>query len=310
MLYYTLFLTKCKAKILNYLSCISLVLYMESVYNITAMDGEGGPGLDARPIGVFDSGFGGLTAVRALRALLPEEDIVFFADAGHAPYGGRPTEELRRFSVNNLNFLSGHGVKAILAACGTVSSVAPDLLEASHIPAIGVLKATAAALQRQPDTGPVGLIATEATIRSGRFAAALAATREVIPVACPLFAPLVEQGHTDRHDPELLAAVDAYLRPLRERGIRTLALGCTHYGLIEAALRDYLGEDVAILEASRCAAEQLCERLDRKEPSGKRGTLRCYTTGDPTVFAHYAPLFLGEALQQPVTSVPLTEREN
>ncbi len=266
--------------------------------------------MDARPIGVFDSGFGGLTAVRALRALLPEEDIVFFADAGHAPYGGRPIEELRRFSVNNLSFLTAHGVKAILAACGTVSSVAPDLLAASEIPAIGVLNATAEALHRLPDTGPVGLIATEATIRSGRFAAALACEHEVIPVACPLFAPLVEQGHTRRDDPQLLAAIDSYLRPLRDAGIRTLVLGCTHYGLIDDALRDYLGADVAILEASRCAAEQLCEQLDRKAPSGKRGTLRCYTTGESAVFAHYAPLFLGEDLQQPVTPVPLTEREN
>jgi len=263
--------------------------------------------MDARPIGVFDSGFGGLTAVRALRALLPEEDIVFFADAGHAPYGGRPTEELRRFSVNNLNFLSGHGVKAILAACGTVSSVSPDLLEASPIPAIGVLKATAAALRRQPDDGPVGLIATEATIRSGRFAAALAGTREILPVACPPFAALIEQGHTDRRDPELLAAVDACLRPLRERGIRTLVLGCTHYGLIDEALRDYLGAELTILEASRCAAAQLCEQLERRAPSLRRGTLRCYTTGDASVFAHYAPLFLGEELQQPVTSVPLID---
>lgn len=263
--------------------------------------------MDVRPIGVFDSGFGGLTAVRALRALLPEEDIVFFADAGHAPYGGRPLDQLRRFSRYNLDFLASHGVKAILAACGTVSSVAPDQLAASAIPAIGVLDATAAQLRRQPDTGPVGLIATEATIRSGRFAAALGGAREVLPVACPLFAPLVEQGHTGRNDPALLTAVEAYLRPLREAKIGTLVLGCTHYGLISAALRDYLGEKVSILEASQCAAEQLCERLERKASSGNRGTLRCFTTGDPAVFARYAPLFLGEALTEPVEAVPLKE---
>lgn len=263
--------------------------------------------MDARPIGVFDSGFGGLTAVRALRALLPQEDIVFFADAGHAPYGGRPLAQLRRFSRYNLDFLAAHGVKAILAACGTVSSVAPDLLAASAIPAIGVLDATAAELRRLPDTGPVGLIATEATIRSGRFAAALGETREVLPVACPLFAPLVEQGHTGRDDPALRAAVEDYLKPLREAGIQTLVLGCTHYGLIASALRDYLGEDVSILEASACAAGQLCEHLEQKAPSGGRGTLRCFTTGDPAVFARYAPLFLGEALGQPVEAVPLKE---
>lgn len=125
--------------------------------------------MDNRPIGIFDSGLGGLTAVKALRELLPEEDIVYFADSGRVPYGARPVEQLRRMAVQDMDFVANHGAKAIIAACGTVSSNAPDLLAGYRLPVFGVLRPGVEAMSRVPGSAPLGVIATAASIRSGAF---------------------------------------------------------------------------------------------------------------------------------------------
>ena len=260
--------------------------------------------MDNRPIGLFDSGFGGLTAVRALRELCPEENIVFFADNGRAPYGGRPVAELRQMAAQNLDVAASFGAKVIFAACGTVSSNAPDLLRAYPVPAFGVLEATVAAVAADGEDSPVGVIATAATIRSGAFERALREAcpgREVYSAACPAFVPLIESGRVSRDDFELRAAVAEYLQPLRERGIGSLVLGCTHYGLIAGAIGDYLGEEVRLVDASSCAAGFIKEYLDERGLRGGGGKLRCVTSGPRERFERLAPLFLGQ------TEPPLTE---
>ena len=174
--------------------------------------------MDNRPVGVLDSGLGGLTGMKALRELLPEENVVYFADSGRLPYGEKTAAQVRRMAVQNLDLMKRQGVKAILVACGTLSSNVPELLARWPVPAVGVLKSSVAAMAKQPGAGPLGIIATEASIRSGAFARSLEETcpgREILPVACPDFVPLIESGHSRPEDPLVRAAVEKYLVPLR-----------------------------------------------------------------------------------------------
>lgn len=268
--------------------------------------------MDNRPIGIFDSGFGGLTAVRALRALCPEENIVFFADNGRAPYGGRPLRQLRHMAHQNLDMAASCGAKVIFAACGTLSSNAADILRAYRVPAFGVLDAAVAEVAREGKSGPVGVIATEATVRSGAFDRALRAAcpgREVVSVPCPDFVPLIESGCVGRDDPALKAAVEEYLRPLKERGVSSLLLGCTHYGLISEALRDELGEEVRLVDASACAAAFIKNYLEENGLCGGEGTLRCLTSGEREHFERLSPLFLGQEEPPQTDCVPVMPAE-
>ena len=266
--------------------------------------------MDNRPIGVFDSGFGGLTAVRALRRLLPEEDVVFFADNGRAPYGCREREQLRRMARQDIELLLGHGVKAIIAACGTVSSNAAEVLRAAPVPVIGMIEAPVEAIRAEQRGGPVGVIATAATVRAGAFAAALREAcpeREIVSVACPDFVPLIESGHVHPGDPAVAEAAKRYLAPLRERQIGTLLLGCTHYGLIAPAIRACLGDGVELVEASSCAAGRMAALLNDNDMRGGSGKLRCLTSGDAAHFAALAPLLLGEDTAPEVRALPPME---
>ena len=255
--------------------------------------------MDRRPIGVFDSGLGGLTAVRELRELLPGEDIVYFGDTGRVPYGTRGEGVITRYAREDAAFLLDRGVKAVVCACGTVSSVAGELLAASvpcpFVVVVGPAAKAAAGYRR------IGVIATPATTRSGKFPAALARfapEAEVLARACPLFVPLVEDGHIAPGDPLARPAVDYYLRELRDWGMDALILGCTHYPLLAPLIREYLGPEVRLISAGREAALAAAALL-REEGllSGREsgGSCRCYVTDAAGGFARVAELFLGEA---------------
>ena len=268
--------------------------------------------MDNRPIGIFDSGFGGLTAVRALRELCPEENIVFFADNGRAPYGSRPRGQLRFMARQNLSVAAACGAKLIFAACGTLSSNAADILAAYPVPAFGVLDAAVAEIAREESGAPIGVIATAATVSSGAFERALRAAcpgREVFSVACPDFVPLIEAGRVSPDDPALRRAVEEYLLPLRERGIGTLLLGCTHYGLISGAIAEVLGGDVRQVDASRCAAGFIKDHLEKNGLRGGEGKLRCLTSGELARFERLAPLFLGQEDPPQTEQVPAMPAE-
>lgn len=253
--------------------------------------------MDNRPIGIYDSGIGGLTGLRALRRLLPKEDYVFFGDSGRMPYGPRPIEELRRIAGQDMDFLAGFNVKAILAACGTISSAARPVLAAYPIPAFGVLEPALDAMAAVPGDRPLCIIATAASIHSGEFTDALAQRcgyrREIVGVPCPEFAPMIEQGHIRRDDPVVTAAVRRALEPIKGRDFGALLLGCTHYGIIEDAIRDYLGADVPLLSASDCAAKALRDYLVQKELTGDSGgTVRLFDSGDLRQFEAFAVPYL------------------
>lgn len=264
--------------------------------------------MDNRPVGIFDSGLGGLTGLMALRALLPEEDLIYFGDTGRMPYGGRPASQLRRMAVQNLDFMADFGVKAIFVACGTFSSTAADLLDAYPIPTFGVLRPGADALAQTPGDGPLAILATQASINSGAFARAVAARcpgREILPVACPAFVPLIESGHTAPDDPALRDAVEEYLGPVKRAGAQAVLYGCTHYGIIDEAVRACLGPEVRTVSASESGAAALGAYLVREGLRGGSGQERFYTNGYPAVFERAAERLLGHPLPGGAESVPV-----
>lgn len=260
--------------------------------------------MDTRPIGVFDSGLGGLTALRELAALLPGEDLLYFGDTGRVPYGSRGEEVITRYAQEDAAFLLSQGVKAVVCACGTVSSVAGERLrQKTGCPFIEVVTPAAQAAAKATRTGRVGVIATAATIRSGKFPAALRALDPAITIldlACPLFVPLVEDGHIAPDDPIAVPAVEHYLAPLRKKGIDTLILGCTHYPLLAPLIQAFLGEGVTLVssgrEAARAAKGILAEQgLLSSQTAG--GSRRYFVTDAGGSFSTVAEVFLGEPVR-------------
>jgi glutamate racemase len=246
------------------------------------------------PIGVFDSGVGGLTAVRCLRRLLPGEDVVFFGDTARVPYGSRTPEEIHRFARENLDFLRLFGAKAVLAACGTVSAIALGDLQDAGIPVCGVLLPAVEQAVKVTRSGRVGVIATPASIGSGGFQRALEERGCAVTAnACPQYVPLAEQGRVRRGDPLVEEVTAEYLAPMKEAGVDTLILGCTHYPLFREVIAACLGEGVTLVDSSAAAAEALAALLGPGE-SREGGKLEIWVSGDPEPFTPLAERFLQE----------------
>ncbi|NLI53551.1 MAG: glutamate racemase [Clostridiales bacterium] len=268
--------------------------------------------MDTRPIGVFDSGMGGLTAVRQMFRLLPGEDIVYFGDTGRVPYGGRSAETIVRYARQDVAFLLGFDLKAIVIACGTVSTTALDVLKRENaIPILGVVQPAAKAAVRASKTGGIGVIGTKATIRSGAYEAAIRAIQpeaKLTAKACPLLVPLVEDGRVKRGDPVTERVVEEYLSPVRAAGVDTLVLGCTHYPLLRDVISDYMGAQVALIdtgeEAARAAAALLGEGDMLNDPA-REGERRYYASDSAEDFAATASLFLGSDITDCVERVAI-----
>lgn len=269
--------------------------------------------MDRRPIGVFDSGLGGLTAVRELARIMPEEDLVYFGDTGRVPYGGRSRETIIRYARQDVAFLNTFDPKAIVIACGTVSTTALEVLrQECAVPIFGVVEPAAREAARLTRNGKVGLIGTSASIRTGAYERALAALRpgtEVSTRACPLLVPLVENGRYQPGDLVAETVVAEYLTPLREQGVDTLMLGCTHYPLLKPIIAEFMGPDVNLVDVgAQCAqwvAGQLAGR-DLRTDRTAAGQHRFYvsdTTGD---FAALASAFLGEDVTDGVEQIDIT----
>ena len=267
-----------------------------------------------RPIGVFDSGLGGLSAVREIRSLLPAEDLIYFGDTGRVPYGTRSRETIRRYAAQDIRFLLSHAdCKAVVVACGTVSANALDMLrENNDIPIIGVIDPAVEAAARATKNGNIGIIATPSTIASGAYEQALLAQNpdfRVISQACALFVPLVENGFVDADDPIPRLTAERYLAPIKESGADTLILGCTHYPLLSAVISAVL-PDVTLIDTGYEAAQSLAKLLSEREmqtPSASPGTSRFYVSDEPQGFAHAASRFLGLSENEPL---PTVERVN
>ena len=259
--------------------------------------------MDPRPIGIFDSGLGGLTAARALEALLPGEDLIYFGDSANAPYGTRSTAELEALATENARFLAGFDVKAVLVACGTVSStVIGTVAEKFPFPLLGVVDAPCREAAAATRTGRIAVAATEASIRSGAYVRALrreGAGPDLFPKACQSLVPLVEAGHFSPGDPVAEAAVAAELGPIRDFGPDVLILGCTHFPLLRELISAYLGEGVRLVDVGWAAAAALRGVLEEAGALAERGRgeRAWYTSGDPVLFSRYAGTFLGRPIR-------------
>lgn len=266
--------------------------------------------MDNRPIGVFDSGSGGLSTVRALSRLLPQEEILYLGDTARMPYGGRTPEEIALFSREITDFLLWKNCKAVIAACGTISSNYPGL-SSLPVPTFNVIDASAKAAAKATKNGKIGLAATDATIKSGAFARAIEqeSGKPVTTVACPLLAGLIESG-ADFTDPRLLDSISCYTDPFLQAGADTVVLGCTHYPLITPAFRQLLGKSVTLIdsgaEAAKAAAAYLTgHNLLRGAP---RERDHFYFTANPAETARRARLFLaGRDIQPETELLPLGE---
>ena len=267
--------------------------------------------MDQRPIGVFDSGSGGLTAVREIRSILPSENIIYFGDTSRVPYGGRSAEILLRYARQDVHFLRSFDVKALLVACGTVSTNAlPVLAAESDIPILGVVEPACAAAAAATRNKRVGLIATSASVRSGAYERTLAAMDSAVTVyakACPLFVPLVENGRFRPGDTVIETVAREYLSPLRDTGIDTLILGCTHYPLLTEVIADVMGGGVTLIDSGAAAARALRQTLSDRGLLAQRdsGTLTLYASDQPQDFGALAPQFLRRPLEGAVLPVDI-----
>lgn len=263
------------------------------------------------PIGVFDSGLGGLTAVKQLCSLLPQENIVYFGDTGRVPYGTRSREIIRKYSAQDFAFLTSQGVKMIIIACGTVSSVAADIGESLTIPFTGVVHPTAQAAVKASRSGKIGVIATTATIRSGSFRKELlsiAPETQVFTQDCPLFVPLVENGFVDENNQVTRLVAEQYLAPMKAAGVDTLILGCTHYPILAPILQKIMGDSVTLIDSGREAAlwtKQILQERDLLNDSAVEGTRRFYVSDSGENFASVGAMFLGHSLDGMVSRVDI-----
>jgi glutamate racemase len=255
---------------------------------------------DNRPIGVFDSGVGGLTVARAILELLPNESLISVGDSANFPYGPRPVEEIRRFAMEIAASLVERDVKLLVVACNSIEvSAIGDIATAHGVPVVGVINPGARAAIRATRNGVVGVIGTTATIDTGAYRRAVGSVVELHGAACPVFVEHVERGDTTSE--ELREAARRYLAPLKEKGIDTLILGCTHYPLLSGLLQLELGPDVVLVSSAEETAKDVYAELLRA------GSLRddptpphheFLTTGHAEPFRDLAELFLGRELAQ------------
>lgn len=254
-------------------------------------------------LGVFDSGLGGLTVVRALRSALPHENIIYLGDTARVPYGTKGAATVTRYAQSCANHLVSRNVKAIIIACNTVSAVAPERLRVDlDLPVLGVIEPGARAAAAATKLFKVGVLATAATIASGAYPRAIAAcsTRiETYGQAAPLLVPLAEEGWTDGEVPTLAAR--RYLEPLAKAGVDVVILGCTHYPLlfevIEREAKAMIGPHVTILNSASVVAQEVAGFLDERDllrRSDEPGTTQLYVTDLPRTFDETAARFLGE----------------
>jgi glutamate racemase len=244
--------------------------------------------MNPAPVGIFDSGVGGLSVAREIRALLPAEPLLYLADTAYCPYGGRPVEEIRDRSVAAVSALVERGVKAVVVACNTATGAALELLrEEFPIPILGLEPAVKPAAQTTT-TGRVGVMATSGTLRSERFSrlvSTFAQGVEVFAVPCPGLVELVEAGETEGEP--TIGALSELLAPLRDAHVDTVVLGCTHYPFLKDAVAVVMGPDVRLLDSGRAVANHLQRVLTRADAlaTGSTGDIRLLTTGDPAAVA-------------------------
>jgi glutamate racemase len=261
-----------------------------------------------RSIGVFDSGVGGLTVLRALRQQVPDESLVYLGDTARVPYGTKSSPTVIRYAHEAARFLLAQRVKLLVVACNTASAVAVDeLVQRYRVPVIGVIQPGAKRALEVTRNGRIGVVGTEGTIRSGAYDRVLRQSRTDIVVhsaACPLFVPIAEEGWSS-HEVARLAARE-YLAPLLDKGIDTLVLGCTHYPLLKKTLQEVVGAEVQLVDSAQETAKSVKLRLEQDrllQPAATAQPPCYYVTDIPDRFLRVGGAFLGEELRDVKTVV-------
>jgi glutamate racemase len=264
-----------------------------------------------KPVGVFDSGIGGLTVVKRLASVLPEENIVYFGDTARVPYGSKSNATVIEYSIQDVKFLMSKNVKAVVAACNTASSIAlKEIKEKFHVPVIGMIEPGAQAAVNSTKNGKIGVIGTRATINNKAYSAEIKRidpALEVYEKACPLFVPLAEEGWINTDATRLIA--EDYLAELREKGIDTLVLGCTHYPILSAVIQEVIGSNVQLIDSGVASAEVVKQVLDRMDLHTNRfavGHQEFYVSDIPAKFKEIAELFLSKPVKH-VQKIDLEE---
>ena len=258
--------------------------------------------MNAAPLGVFDSGIGGLTVARALFERLPQESVIYFGDTARVPYGPKSPETVRRYSAEILAHLVKRGVKAVVVACNTSTAHALEHLKAhASVPVVGVIEPGARAAVAATETGTIGVIGTAGTIASGAYERAIKTLRpdaRVHAQACPLFVPLVEEGWFDHPATELIAR--EYLEPLKQARVDVLVLGCTHYPLLKPLLSRVMGPGVALVDSAEETAKAVALELEKKGLLAAGGTHEhlFVVSDDEPHFRKVGARFLGEKIKK------------
>ena len=261
---------------------------------------------DTRPIGVFDSGIGGLTVLREIWKAVPGESTVYFGDNSRSPYGTKSRSTIIRYSLQNLKFLESKDVKMIVIACNTASAYAYEELKArANVPVVEVVTPGADVACKATKNGRIGIIATKGTISTGVYKAAVEKRAEELGIknieifeqACPLFVSLAEEGWWDTEVTRLTA--EEYLRPLKEAGIDTLVMACTHYPLLSKVIKEVMGDGVVLVNTGEATAKVVKELLSSEgtvSSDNKSPVREFYTSDEPELFEQVATPFLGEGL--------------
>ncbi len=263
---------------------------------------------DNRAIGVFDSGLGGLTAVKEFMNILPNESIIYFGDTGRVPYGTRSNETIIKYVRQDIRFLLTHQVKAIIAACGTASSVALEQLKGEFdIPLIGVLEPVCIAATMHTKNKKIGVLGTPGTINSGSYKKgiqALMPDAQVYEKACPMFVPLVENGYIESEATYIIAR--EYLADFIKQQVDTIILGCTHYPLLEKVITDIVGKNVSIINAGYETAlftKDILTSHQMLTDNSNQGQNHYFVSDDVEKFSHLGGTFLGRPIQTNVTKI-------
>lgn len=265
-----------------------------------------------KPIGVFDSGLGGLTVVKELRKILPYEEIVYFGDTGRVPYGTKSRDTIIKYAVEDERFLISKDVKMVIAACGTVSSVASHTGNSLPVPFINVVEPTAKAAVEATRNGKIGILGTSATINSKSFEKEISRfDPNIVTVsqACPLFVQLVESGWIEKDNEVAVAAAKRYLKPLVDAGVDTVILGCTHFPILSTIIGDIVGDDVVLINSGKCAARNAAESLKNRNllsSSNKCGSIRFYVSDKPDSFMQTASVLLGSNIEDDIEFVDIS----
>ena len=255
-----------------------------------------------KPIGIFDSGIGGLTVLKEIIREIPDEDTIYLGDTARVPYGIRSAETVIRYAFENTRFLFSKDIKLLVVACNTASSVSLDaIVKHTSIPVIGVIEPGAKAAVETTQKGKVGVIGTQATVQSGAYARAIQrrdAGIEVTSLACPLFVPLVEEGWID--GPIVRMIVEKYLKDIKTEGIDTVVLGCTHYPLLKGVISEVMGSGVTLIDSAVETSHEVhnvLKKFDLRGTQEESARREFYVTDSPERFLKVGEKFIGQTMK-------------